>query len=163
MFQSAHCTSTSPGPFYQTRVANAMMCSNSNRSDKPDELDAVCSQLFQTNVVGNIHLFHQFLPLVLKGKVKKVITITTGVADLDLTNDLEINVGALYAASKAATNMIVSKFNVQYKNDGVLFLGISPGLVEVGRYNDGTFPSLAFNHLALTKYTLQPLRRSSRA
>ena len=44
-----------------------MMRPNSNRSDKPDELDAVCSQLFQTNVVGNIHLFHQFLPLVLKG------------------------------------------------------------------------------------------------
>ncbi|KAF7166583.1 hypothetical protein CNMCM5623_000178 [Aspergillus felis] len=107
-------------------------------STKPEELDAVSSQLWQTNVVGNIHLFHLFLPLVLKGKVKKVITISTGVADLDLTNDLEIDVGALYAASKAAMNIIVAKFNVQYKKDGVLFMGISPGLVEVGRYADAT-------------------------
>jgi NAD(P)-dependent dehydrogenase (short-subunit alcohol dehydrogenase family) len=138
MSQSAHCTSTSLALLSDLWLTR---CVQSNRSDKPDEIDAVCLQLFQTNVVGNIHLFHQFLPLVLKGKAKKVITITTGVADLDLTNDLEIDVGALYAASKAATNMIVAKFNVQYKKDGVLFMGISPGLVEVGRYNDGTFPS----------------------
>ncbi|KAF6234059.1 hypothetical protein HO173_007889 [Letharia columbiana] len=44
-------------------------------SDKVEEVDAVSSQLSQTNVVGNIHLFHLFLPLVLKGKVKKVLTI----------------------------------------------------------------------------------------
>jgi NAD(P)-dependent dehydrogenase (short-subunit alcohol dehydrogenase family) len=107
-------------------------------SDKVEEVEAVSSQLWQTNVVGNIHLFHLFLPLVLKGNVKKVITISTGVADLDLTNDCEIDVGALYAASKAAMNIIVAKFNAQYKKDGVLFMSISPGLVEVGRYADAT-------------------------
>jgi NAD(P)-dependent dehydrogenase (short-subunit alcohol dehydrogenase family) len=80
----------------------------------------------------------------MKGKVKKVITISTGVADLDLTNDLGIDVGALYAASKAAMNIIVAKFNVQYKKEGVLFMGISPGLVEVGRYSDGMYPLPAF-------------------
>ncbi|KAH1553234.1 hypothetical protein KXX57_007031 [Aspergillus fumigatus] len=109
-----------------------------NRSDKVEELEAVSSQLWQTNVVGNIHLFHLFLPLVLKGKIKKVITISTGVADLDLTNDYEIDTAALYAASKAAMNMIVAKFNAQFKKDGVLFMSISPGLVEVGRYTDAT-------------------------
>jgi NAD(P)-dependent dehydrogenase (short-subunit alcohol dehydrogenase family) len=113
-----------------------------NRSDKVEELEAVSSQLLQTNVVGNIHLFHLFLPLVLKGKVKKVITISTGMADLDLTNDCEVDVGALYAASKAAMNVIVAKFNAQYKKDGVLFMSISPGLVEVGRYADCTYPFL---------------------
>ncbi|GFF45113.1 hypothetical protein IFM58399_07464 [Aspergillus lentulus] len=107
-------------------------------SDKVEEVEAVSSELWQTNVVGNIHLFHLFLPLVLKGNVKKVITISTGVADLDLTNNCEIDVGALYAASKAAMNMIVAKFNAQYKKDGVLFMSISPGLVEVGRYANAT-------------------------
>jgi NADP-dependent 3-hydroxy acid dehydrogenase YdfG len=108
-----------------------------NRSDKVEELEAVSSQLLQTNVTGNIHLFHLFLPLVLKGKVKKVITISTGLADLELTNEYEVETGALYAASKAAMNVIVAKFNAQYKKDGVLFMSISPGLVEVGRYADG--------------------------
>ncbi|KAL4875388.1 hypothetical protein BJY04DRAFT_232668 [Aspergillus karnatakaensis] len=107
-------------------------------SDKPDQIDAVSQELLQTNVVGNIHLFNLFLPLVLKGKVKKVIALSTGLADLDLTNDVEVDVGALYAASKAALNVIVAKFNAQYKKEGVLFLSISPGLVEVGRYVDAT-------------------------
>ncbi|KAF2819387.1 short chain dehydrogenase [Ophiobolus disseminans] len=103
-------------------------------SDKVEELEAVSTQLWQTNVIGNVHLFHLFIPLVLKGKVKKVITISTGLADIDLTNNVEIDIGALYAASKAAMNVIVAKFNVQYKKDGVLFMAISPGVVEVGHY-----------------------------
>lgn len=110
-----------------------------NRSHKVEEVEAVSSQLLQTNVVGNIHLFNLFHPLVLKGKTKKVITISTGLADLDLTNDCEVDVGALYAASKAAMNVIVAKFNAQYKKDGVLFMSISPGLVEVGRYANCTY------------------------
>lgn len=69
----------------------------------------------------------------LKGKVKKVITISTGLADIDFTNQYEADNGALYAASKAAMNVIVAKFNAQYKKDGVLFLAVSPGVVDVGR------------------------------
>lgn len=121
----------------RSRVANEHNAFN--RGDKPVEIEAFYSQLSQTNVVGNIHLFNLFLPLVLKGTVKKVITITTGLADLDLTNDYEVEVGALYAASKAAMNVIVAKFNAQYKRDGVLFLGISPGLVDTGHGANGTF------------------------
>lgn len=33
--------------------------------------------------------------------------------------------------------MIVAKYSAQYKADGILFLAISPGMVEVGLYNDG--------------------------
>lgn len=97
---------------------------------------------FQTNVVGNIHLFNLFLPLVMKGKVKKVITISSGAADLDFINDLEIETSAVYAASKAALNVIVAKFNAQYKKDGVLFVSISPGAIEVGHFANGTYSCL---------------------
>ncbi|KAI1337960.1 putative short chain dehydrogenase [Xylariaceae sp. FL0016] len=106
--------------------------------EKVEELEAVSAELSQTNVVGNIHLFNLFLPMVMKGKAKKIISISTGLADVDLTNDVEIDIGALYAASKAALNVIVAKYNVQYKRDGVLFMSISPGVVEVGRYADLT-------------------------
>ena len=75
------------------------------------------------------------MPLVLKGKVKKVICITTGMADLDLCNDLELDTGSLYSLSKGAMNIVTAKFNAQYKKDGVLFLGISPGFVDVGKLN----------------------------
>lgn len=103
-----------------------------------EEVNDVSSQLWHTNVVGNIHLFNLFLPLVLKGKIKKVITISTGMADLEFVNDYDVDVAALYAASKAAMNIIVAKFNVQYKKNNVLFMSISPGVVEVGRYSEGT-------------------------
>lgn len=75
----------------------------------------------------------------MKGKVKKVITISTGHADLELVNNLEIENSALYAASKAAMNIIVAKFSAQYKKDGVLFVSISPGVVEVGHFANGTY------------------------
>lgn len=114
----------------------------SNRGNNVEELEDVLSKAFQTNVVGNIHLFNIFLPLVMKGQVKKVITISSGHADLDLINDFDIEVSALYSASKAAMNVIVGKFSAQYKKDGVLFLSISPGVVEVGHTADGTYPSL---------------------
>lgn len=35
---------------------------------------------------------------------------------------------------------IISKLSTQYKKDGVLFLSIGPGIVEVGRYVGGTYP-----------------------
>lgn len=124
------------------------------------------SQLWQTNVVGNIHLFHLFLPIVLKGQIKKVITISTGMADLNLTNDCEVDIGGLYAASKAAMNVIVAKFNAQYKKDGVLFLSISPGLVEVGRFADGmcpvTLPAISSASKRLDLMYIQPPRKNSR-
>ncbi|KAI2475495.1 Short chain dehydrogenase [Pyrenophora tritici-repentis] len=106
-------------------------------ANKPTELETCAHDLFQTNVIGNIHLFHAFLPLVLASPAptKRVVTITSGVADLDLTNEVEIDIGALYSASKAAMNLVVAKFSVQYKKDGVVFMGISPGLVEVGHYD----------------------------
>lgn len=98
---------------------------------------------FQTNVTGNIHLFNLFLPLVMKGKVKKVIAISSGHADLDFINDLDVDTSALYSASKAALNVIVAKFNAQYKKDGVLFVSLSPGYVEVGHFANGNVPLLS--------------------
>lgn len=79
----------------------------------------------------------------MKGKVKKVISITTGLADLDLTNEGDVDFGALYAASKAALNIIVAKFSAQYKKEGVLFLSISPGVVDTGKAANGMYPCLS--------------------
>lgn len=107
--------------------------------EKVEELEEVSSKLFKTNVVGNIHLFNLFLPLVMKSKVKKVIAISSGHGDIDFINNNDIEISSLYGASKAALNVIVSKFSAQYKKDGVLFFSISPGAVEVGHFDNGMF------------------------
>ena len=111
-----------------------------NRGEEHEELDEVSDKLFKTNVVGNIHFFNLFMPLVLKGKTKKVIALTSGHADLDFINNLDIESSALYAASKAALNIIVAKFSAQYKKDGVLVFSMSPGVVDVGKFGDSTHP-----------------------
>ncbi|WPG99110.1 Hypothetical protein R9X50_00191900 [Acrodontium crateriforme] len=102
----------------------------------PEKIDEVSASLYQINVTGNIHLINLFMPLVMKGKIKKVFAISSGHGDLDLVNLAGIHTNALYGASKAALNIIMAKFSVQYKNDGVLFLSVSPGAIDVGHYDE---------------------------
>ncbi|RYP12602.1 hypothetical protein DL765_007233 [Monosporascus sp. GIB2] len=95
-------------------------------------------QLMDTNVLANIHLYSVFLPLILKGKAKKVVAITSGLGDIDWTNEYELEAQSLYAISKAALNMVTAKFNAQYKKGGVLFLSVCPGFVDVGHFQGPT-------------------------
>ncbi|MCJ1383334.1 hypothetical protein MMC17_006447 [Xylographa soralifera] len=123
-------------------IANAAYKTNFDSFDpigilgeNPQGLEEDLHKLIDTNVLGNIHFYNLFMPLVLKGKVKKVICISSGMADLDLCNKLEVETGSLYSISKGAMNVVTAKFNAQYKKDGVLFLGICPGVVDVGSFN----------------------------
>ncbi|OHE96008.1 short-chain dehydrogenase [Colletotrichum orchidophilum] len=106
------------------------------QAEKPQELDEDLLKSFQINVVGNIHLFHLFLPLILKGDVKKVIAISSGMADQELVNQYRLEVSAPYSISKTGLNMAVSKFHAQYAQDGVLFMSICPGIVNTGHNQD---------------------------
>lgn len=72
---------------------------------------------------------HAFLPLVKHGSVKKVVNLSTGVADLELIHATGLAVGAPYAASKSAANVIVAKYAEALKEEGILFLSMSPGYV----------------------------------
>jgi len=85
---------------------------------------------FNINVVGVIHTINIFLPLLKNGKAKKVITITSGVGDLDATMAAELSTSAPYSISKAAVNMVNAKYAAQYKPEGFVFLALSPGLVD---------------------------------
>ncbi len=105
--------------------------------NKPAEVTKEARDLFDINVIANIHLFNLFTPFLLKGQAKKAIVISSGLADAEFTNQYDIANAPLYSASKAAMNMIIAKFSAQYKQEGVLFLAISPGMVDVGHYKDG--------------------------
>lgn len=103
----------------------------SSESD-PSVLEKDLQDSFNVNVVGVVKTINAFMPLIKRSSIKKVITISTGMADQDLVNKFEVDNAAPYAISKSATNMVVAKYNALYKNDGVLFLAISPGLVNTG-------------------------------
>ncbi|KAL2264078.1 hypothetical protein VTK26DRAFT_2572 [Humicola hyalothermophila] len=103
----------------------------------PTKLEEDLLHCFQANVVGNIHLFNLFLPLIRNGQAKKVITITSGMADIEFIAKFDVAISAPYSISKAAMNAAVAKFSAEYRKDGILFLGISPGLVATGVNNPG--------------------------
>ncbi|KAL6855664.1 hypothetical protein J3F83DRAFT_764230 [Trichoderma novae-zelandiae] len=106
--------------------------------ETPQDLEEDLLKSFKVNVVANVHLFNLYMPLVLAGTAKKVIALSTGMADLDSMNKYELHVAPGYAISKAAMNVAVGKFHAQYKKEGVLFMSIGPGVVDTGHYKNAT-------------------------
>lgn len=75
-----------------------------------------------------------FTPLIQKGHLKKIVAISSGMGDIDFTVEANVLFQAPYSISKAALNMAIAKFHVQYRKEGILFMGISPGVVDTGVY-----------------------------
>jgi Dehydrogenases with different specificities (related to short-chain alcohol dehydrogenases) len=111
----------------------------SKRGQQPEALEENLIKCFKINTVSNIHLFNLFMPLIMKGEVKKVIAISSGHASLDAISNLRIEVASLYTISKAGLNAAVAKFSAQYAKDGVLFMSICPGMVDTGHFANGMF------------------------
>ena len=123
----------------------------------PEEWPEVLEELqtsFSTNVFGIIGAINAFIPLVLKSSVKKVITISTGLADDSLTSKLGIWESATYSASKAAVNTIVAKWDARYRSQGVLFLALSPGLVYHGQEGSYCPPKIFHPCVPQQKYAV---------
>jgi NAD(P)-dependent dehydrogenase (short-subunit alcohol dehydrogenase family) len=70
------------------------------------------------------------MPLILNGSAKKVVMISSGHADVELARKYDVFETAEYSISKAAVNMAVAKFSAEYRAKGVLFLSVSPGVVD---------------------------------
>lgn len=96
----------------------------------PSELEEEMSASFRANVVGVAHTVNAFLPLIRKGNLKKIVTISTGMADDDLVNRFSVSIAGPYAISKAATNTLVAKYNATLGKEGILCMAISPGVVD---------------------------------
>lgn len=105
------------------------------RGKNPDSLEKEILAGCKSNVVGTVHLFNLFVPLILKGRQKKVVFISSGHCDLDLIRKFDIAVTGPYAVDKAAVNTVVAKFSAEYAKDGVLFMSISPGVVDTGNFD----------------------------
>lgn len=97
--------------------------------EEPERLEEDMLESFKINTLGNVHLFNLALPLIRKGQAKKIIAISSGMADPDFITNFSIADGAPYTISKGALNIAVAKFDAQYRKEGILFMAISPGLV----------------------------------
>jgi NAD(P)-dependent dehydrogenase (short-subunit alcohol dehydrogenase family) len=82
------------------------------------------------NVLGVIYSINAFLPLVRKGTAKNITVISTGMADADMVVQHGIPGVLVYASMKAATNMVVAKYAVELREEGIVVLALSPGVVN---------------------------------
>ncbi|KAJ5357135.1 hypothetical protein N7541_004293 [Penicillium brevicompactum] len=104
--------------------------------DFQDDFETMEKDLLESleiNLLGVIKTVQAFIPLLRQGNAKKVLSISTGMADLDLINSTEIEFAAPYAISKGALNIAIAKYNALYKKEGILFLAVSPGYVATER------------------------------
>jgi len=113
----------------------------------PDDntLDDDMLNFYKSNVLGTIHMINAFLPLLRAGVTKKCILLSSALGSAKLAQ----RTGALkfsgYAMSKAALNLAAMRYATRYKEEGVIFLSITPGLVktlqgtpeEVDKFFDG--------------------------
>ncbi|KAF5000920.1 hypothetical protein FGRMN_1377 [Fusarium graminum] len=105
---------------------------------EPERLDEDLLWNFKVNTIANVHLFNLTLPLILKGQAKKIVAISSGMADPEFISNFSITDGAPYSMSKGALNIAVAKFDAQYRKQGILFMAISPGLVATQDMSDVT-------------------------
>lgn len=95
------------------------------------------TQSMLTNAVGPVYAINAFLPLVRAGSVKKIIVTSSGMADMDAMGMAGVAGGIAYSASKAAVNLIVAKYAVELKPEGIAILALSPGLVLTSNTDEG--------------------------
>jgi NAD(P)-dependent dehydrogenase (short-subunit alcohol dehydrogenase family) len=106
-----------------------------NSDDDFETLEKDLLESLEINLLAVIKTIHAFIPLIRSGKGKKIVTISTGMADIDLINATEVTFAAPYSISKGAVNVAIAKYNALYNKEGVLFLAVSPGYVATERNN----------------------------
>lgn len=109
-----------------------------NSNDDPKTLRDDLLESFQVNVIGLVNTVSAFIGLVQQGTAKKVIAISSGMADTDMVNEVFLDIAAPYAISKAGVNMVMAKYNALYSKEGVLFMAICPGSVATSAQNPST-------------------------
>ncbi|KAK9242251.1 hypothetical protein V1506DRAFT_548159 [Lipomyces tetrasporus] len=97
---------------------------------KEEFLKKDAAMSFETNFVGPVFAINAFLPLVKNGSVKKIIVVSSGMADTELVRSAGVAEALTYSASKSAANVLVAKYSVELKKFGITIIAMSPGLVD---------------------------------
>ena len=87
-------------------------------------------QHLDVNVVGVIFAINAFLPLVRQSSIKKITVLSSGMGDPEFVTKAGIPFSVAYSATKAALNLIVIKYSIELKEEGIILLALSPGMVD---------------------------------
>lgn len=76
-----------------------------------------------------MYTINAFLPLIRHGERKKIIYISSPISDVQFNRICELTGFLGYSVSKASGNIIMAKYSVELKPEGILTLSLSPGWV----------------------------------
>lgn len=96
------------------------------------------STAINTNVITTHLMISRMLPLLEKGKEKKIINISTSLGSIAYARQTSFAPVHAYKISKAALNMLTVQYALDLENDGFTVLAISPGVSipdELGSYS----------------------------
>ncbi len=85
---------------------------------------------FKTNTLGPIHTINAFIPLLRKGDLKKCIILSTTAGSPKVAAETGFAHFVGYGISKAAINLAVAKYAARFKDEGIVFLAVTPGMVK---------------------------------
>ena len=136
----------------------------SHSYDQLHKFDEDFAECWGINVLGSVNAIAAFIPLIKKGTIKKVFALSSGMGDLDFTNNLDMDMAVPYSVSKAALNMVMSKFAASYKRNGILVFSISPGAVDSEDDGRGTNPAVVDvdGPLAQNLYPVRPWHKEGK-
>ena len=75
-------------------------------------------------------MINAFLPLLRAGVTKKCIIIGSGLGSAKLARNTGVTRFSGYAMSKSALNIAAVRYATKYRDEGLIFLTITPGLVK---------------------------------
>ncbi|KAJ5726024.1 short-chain dehydrogenase [Penicillium malachiteum] len=83
-----------------------------------------------TAIYGGLWTTNAFLPLIEKGVQKKIVHISSAMAEVDLIRGTGISYGVAYSVAKAGMNVQIAKYAAELAPRGIKVLGLSPGWVD---------------------------------
>ncbi|TDZ74499.1 putative oxidoreductase [Colletotrichum sidae] len=85
---------------------------------------------FEVNVFGVHRVTQAFLPVLEKGKLKKVANISTTFGSITLASHLHALPTPAYKISKAAMNALTVQYALDHGKDGFSFMALCPGWMK---------------------------------
>jgi NAD(P)-dependent dehydrogenase (short-subunit alcohol dehydrogenase family) len=95
---------------------------------------------FDINAVSGVVVTNALLPLLRKGKAKKLIFISSAAGDIAFIRATGTAEMASYGASKSALNFIAQKYAIELADEGIVVLALSPGFVDTNSTKEGGAP-----------------------
>ncbi|KAF3017672.1 hypothetical protein E8E15_006997 [Penicillium rubens] len=91
---------------------------------------AIFDPPLSTGIYGSLWTTNAFLPLIEKGIQKKIVHISSAMADLDLISKTGLSYAVAYSVAKAGMNVQVAKYAAELGPRGIKVLALSPGWVD---------------------------------